>query len=171
MSALTELFLAANRKTLALWHGRIQTCLDRLTPDQIWWRSGDNANAIGNLVLHLCGNVRQWIIAGAGGAPDLRQRDAEFNQREALPTDQLKQRLASTVAEADQVLARLTDADLLDLRHIQVYDVTVLQAVHDSVQHFSLHAGQILYVTKLLTGADLGYYRHLSKPASTEPRP
>lgn len=164
MSNLTELFLTANRKTLALWHERIQKCLDSLTPDQIWWRSGDNANAIGNLVLHLCGNVRQWIIAGAGGALDLRQRDAEFNQREALPTEELKERLASTVAEADQVLGRLTAAELLELRHIQVYDLTVLQAVHDSVQHFSLHAGQILYVTKLLTGADLGFYRHLTAP-------
>ena len=165
MSALSELFLAANRKTLGLWHQRIQTCLDSLTPEQIWWRSGDNANAIGNLVLHLCGNVRQWIIAGAGGAPDLRERDAEFNQREVLPTAQLKERLASTVAEADQVLGRLTDAGLLELRHIQVYDLTVLQAVHDSVQHFALHAGQILYITKLLTGADLGFYRHLSTPS------
>lgn len=164
MSNLTELFLTANRKTLALWHERIQKCLDSLTPDQIWWRSGDNANAIGNLVLHLCGNVRQWIIAGAGGALDLRQRDTEFNQREPLPTEELKERLASTVAEADQVLGRLTAAELLELRHIQVYDLTVLQAVHDSVQHFSLHAGQILYVTKLLTGADLGFYRHLTAP-------
>ncbi len=168
---LADQFLAANRKSLALWHQRIQTCLGRLTPDQIWWRSGDNANAIGNLVLHLCGNVRQWIIAGAGGAPDLRERDAEFNRRESLPTEQLQERLASTVAEADQVLGRLTAGDLIELRHIQVYDLTVLQAVHDSVQHFALHAGQILYVTKLLTGADLGFYRHLSKPAGAEPRP
>src|SRR4026209_1560975 len=118
MSNLTELFLTANRKTLALWHERIQKCLDSLAPDQIWWRSGDNAHAIGNLVLHLCGNVRQWIIAGAGGALDLRQRDAEFNQREALPTEDVKDRLASPVAEADQVLGGLTAAELLELRHI-----------------------------------------------------
>ena len=164
MNPLAEPFLAANRRTLTLWHERIQNCLDRLTHDQIWWRSGDNANAVGNLVLHLCGNVRQWIISGAaGGALDARDRDAEFNQRDPLPTEELKSRLASVVAEADQVLARLTEADLLQQRHIQVYDLTVLQAVHDSVQHFAMHAGQILYITKLVTGADLGFYRHLAK--------
>ena len=163
MTSFADPFLTANRQTLARWHERIQKCLDRLTPDQIWWRPGDQANAVGNLVLHLCGNVRQWIIAGAGGVPDTRDRDSEFNQRDPLPTAELRSKLAAAVAEADLVLARLGEADLLEQRHIQVYDVTVLQAVHDSVQHFALHAGQILYVTKMVTGQDLGFYRHLSK--------
>jgi uncharacterized damage-inducible protein DinB len=165
MTPLAENFLAANRQTLARWHKRIQECLDRLTPEQIWWRSGENANAVGNLVLHLCGNVRQWIVCGAGGAVDTRDRDAEFNQRDQMATAELKSRLAAVVEEADQVLARLTDQNLQETRRIQVYDVTVLGAIHDSVAHFAHHAGQILYVTKLVTGADLGYYRHLSKRA------
>ena len=163
MATISEHFLSASRKALASWHERIQTCLDRLTAEQIWWRSGDSANAVGNLVLHLCGNVRQWIICGAGGATDTRDRDAEFAQRDGISTEELKARLAGVVAEADQVLAGLTEADLLQTRHIQIYDVTVLKAVHDSVHHFGHHAGQILYAAKMLTGADLGFYRFLSK--------
>jgi uncharacterized damage-inducible protein DinB len=163
MTPLAENFRTANRQTLARWHKRIQDCLDRLTPEQIWWRPGENVNAVGNLVLHLCGNVRQWIVCGAGGAADTRDRDAEFAQRDRIAAAELKARLTAVVEEADQVLSRLSDQDLLAARRIQVYDVTVLGAIHDSVAHFAHHAGQILYVTKLLTGADLGYYRHLSQ--------
>lgn len=162
MPALGEVFLASSRQTLTRWSGRIDTCLQQLTLEQIWWRQGENSNAVGNLVLHLCGNVRQWIICGAGGAADARNRDAEFAQREAISVAELRERLAATVAEADGVLARLTEDELRAQRHIQVYDITVLEAVHDSVAHFALHAGQILYATKLLTGADLGFYKHLS---------
>jgi uncharacterized damage-inducible protein DinB len=163
MSPVSEKFIAASRHSLSLWHGRLLGCLDRLSEEQIWWRGAETSNAVGNLVLHLCGNVRQWIISGVGKTPDTRDRDAEFAQREAIPTDELKSRLAAVVAEADRVLAELTDDDLLQTRHIQVYDVTVLEAVHHVTEHFALHAGQILYATKLLTGADLGFYRHLSK--------
>ena len=81
MSEISAIFLDASRKTLSTWLGRVEKCLGQLTPEQIWWRGQDNSNAIGNLVLHLCGNVRQWIVAGVGGAPDTRNRDAEFAQR------------------------------------------------------------------------------------------
>lgn len=162
MAALSEIFLASCRETLRKSHERIEKCLGQLTPEQIWWRGGEPSNAVGNLVLHLCGNVRQWIIAGVGGAPDTRDRDAEFACRDAIPVEELRQRLAATVREADAVLARLTEADLQAPRHIQVYDVTVLEAVHHVSEHFAHHTGQILYATKLLTGADLGFFRHLA---------
>jgi len=163
MSSIGEQFLGASRRSLARGHERVQDCLGRLNEEQIWWRSGENTNAVGNLVLHLCGNVRQWIVSGAGGAPDARDRDAEFARREVMPTAELTTLLASVVAEADQVMARLTAEELLEQRRIQVYDVTVLEAVHHSVEHFGHHTGQILYITKMATGADLGYYRFLSK--------
>ncbi len=99
-----------------------------------------------------------------GSAPDTRDRDAEFAQRNAIPTEELRARLAAAVREADEVLVRLTDEDLLERRRIQdVYDVTVLQAIHHVTEHFAMHAGQILYATKLLTGQDLGFYAFLSK--------
>ncbi len=164
MTDIAQQFLAASRHTLSVWMGRIETCVAQLTPEQIWWRGAENSNAIGNILLHLSGNIRQWIISGVGGAPDTRNRDAEFAQREPLPPVELLQRLKATVQEADQVLARLTDRDLTERRLIQkVYDVTALEAIHHVTEHFALHAGQITYATKLLTGEDLGFYRHLQK--------
>ena len=164
MQDISAAFVAASSKTLDRWVGRIEKCLDQLTEEQIWWRGQENSNAIGNLVLHLSGNVRQWIIAGVGGAKDIRDRDSEFAQREAISVAELRKRLHDTVREADEVLARIKPEDLLQSRHIQVYDVTVLEAIHDVVAHFALHAGQILYATKLLSGEDLGFYKNLQKP-------
>jgi uncharacterized damage-inducible protein DinB len=160
------LFVEACRTTLATWHGRIEKCLDQLTPEQIWWRQHDTNNAIGNLVLHLAGNVRQWIVAGVGGAADTRDRDFEFDCRENLAVAEIRERLATAVREADAVMARLSEQDLLGRRHIQVYDVTVLEALHHVTEHFAMHAGQILYATKLLTGADLGFYSFLRKEST-----
>jgi len=171
MTEISEMFLAASRQTLAKWLERIEACLGRLTTDQIWWRGQANSNAIGNLALHLSGNVRQWIVSGVGGAPDVRDRDAEFACRAPLSAGALAERLRSAVAEADAVLSRLTPKDLVERRSIQAYDVTVLDAVHHVAEHFTLHAGQILYATKLLTGADLAFYRHLQQgqPAGAPP--
>ncbi len=164
MTDIAQQFLDASRKTLSAWMERIETCVAQLTPEQIWWRGADNSNAIGNILLHLSGNIRQWIVSGVGGAPDTRNRDAEFAQRDPLPPAELLERLKSTVEEADHVLARLTDQDLTERRMIQkVYDVTVLEAIHHVTEHFALHAGQIAYATKLLTGQDLGFYRHLQR--------
>ena len=163
MSEVSAIFLDASRKTLATWLGRVEKCLGQLTPEQIWWRGKDNSNAIGNLVLHVCGNMRQWIVAGVGGAPDTRNRDAEFAQREPMAAAELLERLRTAVRDADEVLARLNEEDLTGRHRIQVYDVTVLEAIHHVTEHFALHSGQILYATKLLTGEDLGFYRHLQK--------
>jgi uncharacterized damage-inducible protein DinB len=161
---ISSIFLEVSRKTLSTWLERVEKCLEQLTPEQIWWRGQENANAIGNLMLHLNGNIRQWIISGIGGAPDKRNREAEFAQREPLDTAALRERLRAAVQEAGQVIGRLTPGDLTQRRRIQVYDVTVLEAIHHVTEHFALHAGQILYATKLLTGADLGFYRHLQQP-------
>ncbi|HYM10009.1 MAG TPA: DinB family protein [Bryobacterales bacterium] len=159
---ITQQFLASSRQTFATWLARIEKCVDQLTPEQIWWRGADNSNAVGNLMLHLAGNVRQWIVSGVGDTADMRNRDAEFAQREALPANDLRERLRAAVRDADAVLGRLTTDDLTQPRRIQNYDVTVLEAIHHVTEHFALHAGQILYATKLLTGADLGFYRHLA---------
>jgi uncharacterized damage-inducible protein DinB len=133
----------------------------KLTAEQIWTRRHENENAIGNLVLHLCGNVRQWIISGVGGASDQRDRDAEFARREPLGTDELLSRLRETLEEADRVLERVGPEDLLSTRKIQVYEVTVLHAIFHVAVHFSEHTGQIIWATKGLTGEDLAFYGYL----------
>ena len=152
--------------------GRIEVCLDRLNEDQIWMRQADAQNAIGNLVLHLCGNVRQWIISSIGGAPDTRERDAEFAARGGMPAADLKARLRSTIDEASITLLGLAPERLSQVVKIQDYERTTMVAIYHVVEHFSHHAGQIIFATKLFTGEDLGFYRHLQDPRShTEKTP
>lgn len=159
-------FLDHSIETLKVFATRIETCLGMLNEEQIWARGNENENAIGNLVMHLCGNVRQWILANIGGQPDLRQRDGEFSARGGLSTADLLERLRGTVAEAVALIDAVTPQRLLDRRVIQGYDVSVLEAIYHVVEHFTLHAGQIIFATKMLTGTDLGFYRHLSTAAA-----
>jgi len=151
--------------------GRIENCLGRLSEEQVWTRGSENENAVGNLVLHLCGNVGQWIGTGVAGRPDQRQRDAEFNARDSVSIPELKQRLRSAVEDAAAIIDRLTADDLARQTRVQKYDVTSLEAVYHVVAHFSEHTGQILFATKLLTGQDLGYYGHLKAAAHAETTP
>jgi uncharacterized damage-inducible protein DinB len=169
--ALRDLFINHSVAKLRQYEQRIGVCLDQLSFEQIWWRQVDTQNAVGNLVLHLCGNVRQWIIAGLGGRPDVRDRDQEFAARESVSAAELKAALGNTVNEAVAVLESITPEQLLERRTVQGYDKTILEAVYHVVEHFSHHAGQILYATKLLTGNDLGFYRHLKQPSHVEKTP
>lgn len=156
-------FISISRRQLRERLSRIEACIAKLSADQIWDREHESENAIGNLILHLAGNVRQWIICGIGGASDQRDRDAEFARREPVPVEELLTRLRQTIDEADAVLARVSAGELLVRRHIQVYDVTVLEAVFHVVEHFAEHTGQIIWATKRMTGEDLGFFSYLSK--------
>ena len=131
---------------------RIKHCLDQLTDEQIGWRAAPGMNSIANLVLHLCGNVRQWIVAGLGGAADSRDRPAEFSEHGPIPKDELLRRLEAVVDEARAVLARQTARQLLEARRIQGFDVTGLAAIFDSVPHFRGHTQEIVHLTRLQLG-------------------
>jgi len=159
------IFLDFSEKKLRQLTGRISDCLGRLTPDQVWMRGHENENAIGNLVLHLCGNVRQWIIAGVGGKPDIRERDREFAARGDIEPDELADRLKGTVEEAATVIAG-AGPRLMQRVSIQKYDITILEAIAHVLEHFAQHTGQIIFATKMLTGQDLGYYKHLKTTAA-----
>lgn len=137
---------------------KIRRCLERLDRDDVWWRPNEACNSVGNLLLHLAGNTRQWIVAGIGGARDVRRRSREFDRDEGDP-EELFAHLRGTVDEACGVLEELDPDDLGDARTIQGQDVTVLEAVCHVVEHFSMHTGQIVYVTKQRTGRDLEFYR------------
>ena len=158
--ALDRLFLDYSTKKLRQLAERIEICLTKLNSGQIWARGSENENAIGNLVLHLSGNVRQWIVAGVGGAPDVRQRDAEFAARGGEPAVELTGRLRAAVEEAAAVLERVTADRLGERIVVQKYEMSVLEAVYHVVEHFSAHTGQIIFATKMLTSEDLGFYRH-----------
>ena len=157
---LAKPFLAQAQRILAtVYLPRIARCLHLLSQKQIWWRPNPSSNSVGNLVLHLNGNVRQWIIAGLGGAPDTRQRDREFQEPGPIPRRALLSRLRQTVGEACRVLARLSSEDLARKCSIQGFKVTGLAAVYHVTEHFSHHAGQIILATKLLRGKDLDFTR------------
>ena len=170
-SATDRIFVQASTDKLKQLAGRIQDCLGKLTADQVWSRGGDNENAIGNLVLHLCGNLRQWIGSGVGGKPDIRVRDREFAARGDIQPTEWAERLRATVDEAVGTVGQVTSERLLERIAVQKYDVTVLEAIFHVVQHFAEHTGQILFATKQLTGKDLGYYRHLTQSAHHEKTP
>jgi uncharacterized damage-inducible protein DinB len=165
-ATLEGAFLRYSAEKLIQNTGRIETCLNMLNEEQLWARGTENENAVGNLVLHLCGNVRQWIVAGIGQRPDVRERDKEFSARGGVPASALAARLRTTVDEAAAIIGPLTTGQLAEQRTIQNYTGSVLEAVYHVVEHFSLHTGQILFATKLMTGRDLGFYRHLQ---TTEP--
>jgi uncharacterized damage-inducible protein DinB len=164
-------FLECSAKRMRQAHERIEVCIRKLDDERIWLRTGDNANACGNLCLHLSGNVRQWILHGVGGQPDLRTRDAEFAARGGVGKEELLAKLRTTVEEACALIESLPDACLTEIRHPQNHTVTVLEAIYHVVEHFSLHTGQIIFLTKALTGEDLGFFAHLKGTTAPPPPP
>lgn len=131
---------------------RIKHCLGQLNDEQIWQRSYPSLNSIGNLILHLCGNLRQWIVAGVGGAPDVRNRPAEFAERGPIPKEALLHSLEGIVEEAKRVLAGVDARQLSEPRRIQGFDVTGVAAIFDSVSHFRGHTQEIVHMTRLQLG-------------------
>lgn len=136
----------------------LRACLEKLSEDDMWWRPNAQSNSAGNLILHLCGNIRQWVIHGVGGAEDLRQRKAEFAEQGPIPKAELLAKLETTLAEVDAVLQHVTAETLAQPRQIQGFDQTVLSAIFHVVEHFSYHTGQIIYLTKMRTGEDLKFW-------------
>jgi uncharacterized damage-inducible protein DinB len=164
-----DLFLAFSVNKLNQLSSRILDCLDRLSEEDIWARGDDAQNAVGNLVLHLCGNLGQWIGTGVAGRPNTRQRDQEFAARGGVSKQELKQRLEGAVADACSVVAAVPPQRLLEKTVVQNYEVSVLDAIYHVVEHFAQHTGQIIYFTKLVTRQDLGYYSHLARPQQPTP--
>jgi uncharacterized damage-inducible protein DinB len=163
-SELTALFLDSSRKLLFEQHWpRIKNCVASLTTDQIWWRPNEASNSIGNLLLHLSGNVRQWIVATFNKDEDKRNRPAEFAAKEGATAKELLDRLGATLDEAAAVLDRLTPAELLAEYDVQGYHTNGVYIVYHVVEHFGMHYSQIAYITKLLSAKDLGFYKELNK--------
>lgn len=137
---------------------RLLRCIDEMSDEDLWWRPAENANSAGNLVLHLAGNVDQWINSGIGGRPDARDRAAEFSEKGPVPRKALVDRITSVVRDAGGTLGKFDPSRLMEVRRIQVYDVTCLDAVSHVVEHFAQHLGQVIYITKLRKRVDLKFY-------------
>ena len=164
METAASVFLEfSRRKLLEQYWPRLRSCVEPLTEEQVWWRPNEASNGIGNLIQHLNGNVRQWLVASFSKTEDTRNRPAEFQERRGFPASVLIDQLDTTMKQASEVLSRLTETDLLTPLEIQGYKVNGLQAVYQVVEHFGMHYGQIVYLTKILRGEDLGFYRELDK--------
>jgi uncharacterized damage-inducible protein DinB len=159
---VAELFLSFSEERLKLFVSRIVDCLSRLSDEQIWMRGSENENAVGNLVLHLCGNVRQWAGSGVMGLPDIRDRQSEFDARRVRSKQELQTLLETTMSQAIEGIRTLPPSRLAERITVQNTPTTVLQAIYAVVEHFSGHTGQIIFATKMLTGQDLAYFKHLT---------
>jgi uncharacterized damage-inducible protein DinB len=152
------MFLAFSIEKLSQMRKYVSDSMARLTDAQVWRKDNPNCNAIGNLILHLCGNVDQWIGHGIGGAEDHRQRDAEFAAKGGQTAAELAARFDSTLARAIAILTALPVSRLAQKIKPQDREVSILEAIYQVTGHLQQHVGQILMMTKQLTGEDLKLY-------------
>ncbi len=161
------MFLDFSCRKLKQMSDSIETCLDALTDAQIWARANESSNSIGNLVLHLAGNIRQWIVSGAGGALNVRQRDIEFATRQ-LERAELVQIFRKSVEDSLGTMRTLPHSRLMDSLEIQGFRLTALEAIYHAVEHFSGHAFQIILLAKAYRDQPFDFYANLSGPHETE---
>jgi len=147
---------------------RLKTCLSLLSEDEVWFRPNEETVSVGNLVLHLCGNVRQWIVSALGGVTDTRKRAQEFAEPGPIATSVLLEKLDQTMADVSRVLKEIDPATLLETRKVQGFDESGVSILVHVVEHFSYHVGQISYIVKSRKALDLKYYDgiELNNPVS-----
>lgn len=162
--ATTRAALAAAAQVLADSREIIEHCLGQLADEQIWWRPRPEMNSVGNLVLHLSGNLRQWVISGLGGAADKRHRQQEFDERGLISREALLALVRQVVTESRDVLARLTPEEMLARRTVQGFDLSGWQALFDTVPHFKGHTQEIVCLTRMQLGS--AYRIRWSPPAN-----
>ena len=162
------IFLAKSRQFLSTeYRTKMRVAVQALPADALWWRANATSNSVGNLLMHLTGYVRQWIVGGVGGIDVTRDRAGEFAAQSGADARTLLDALDRVLDEADAVLARLTPDDLAQSRSIQGRDLNVLEAIYHVVEHFSLHLGQIILVAKLHAPGAVRFYEDaggLAKP-------
>lgn len=156
LSDIAQAFLAESRRLLtADYLPKIERCLKDLRDEDVWWRPNESSNSIGNLVLHLCGNLNQWIIGGVGEREYVRNRQHEFDERTPIASRELVAIIRSVVGKADEIIGSVDPEALLSRRRIQDHDVNVLQAIYHAVEHFGMHTGQIIVLIKMRDDRDL----------------
>lgn len=159
---INELLVAdVKRRLITEGTSRILKCIDELSLEQIWHKQNSNTNSVGNLVLHLCGNVRQYLLSGVDGQKDVRERSNEFSEKGPLEKDFLKQKLSGLMDEVEIALDKLVAEDLIKDVKVQGFDENVTSILVHVAEHFSYHVGQITYYTKYIKDVDTGYYAGL----------
>jgi uncharacterized damage-inducible protein DinB len=137
---------------------RIQKCLGELTEKEIWQKPNASSNSAGNLVLHLCGNITQYVISGLGGKEDTRDRDSEFSTEGGFTKQQLNEKITNTINKSVSIIKNINENDLTDVKSVQGYVLTGVAIIVHITEHLSYHTGQITFWTKCLKDKDMGYY-------------
>ncbi len=137
---------------------RLTSCLDELEETEIWKRPNESSNSVGNLILHLCGNIRQYAISSLGRIEDIRERDKEFSAHGGYSKSELVRKLLATVEEAKKTIENISVSELLRKRKVQGYFYSGIGIIIHVTEHYSYHTGQIIFWTKLLKNKDLGFY-------------
>ena len=164
-STITAQFIEQQRIDMRECLEKIEHCFSQLSDEDVWWRPYEEHNALGNIILHLCGNLGQWIINGVTENPDTRNRPLEFSTREPVPKEQLLDWLRQTIEQADKVIAAQNEQTLLQPRTVQGFSVLVQSAIHHSVSHLCGHTQEIIWITRLRKGPE---YRFRWSPSTPE---
>jgi uncharacterized damage-inducible protein DinB len=148
---LSEVALEALRKRITkVLPAQIKECVEQLDEDQLWWRPNEQANSVGNLVLHVSGSTRHYLSRSIGGIQYERDRPAEFAERGPVPKEQLLSIFDETIAQATQVLDEFDASRFLHRGEEPNYFPTLFDQLLGIAVHLATHAGQIIYVTKML---------------------
>jgi uncharacterized damage-inducible protein DinB len=139
---------------------KIERCMMELSESELWKRPNESSNSVGNLILHLCGNIRQYIISSLGNKADQRKRDEEFLTDGGYKKYELLQNLNEIITQAKAVLTNIDDKELFRVRSVQGFKLSGIGIVIHVVEHFSYHTGQIVFWTKLLHNTDLRFYNN-----------
>lgn len=168
MQSVSSEFLEQSIYYLELNTPRIEKCLAELSEDEIWQRPNGLSNSVGNLLLHLCGNITQYILSSLGQVPDERVRDAEFAAQGGFNKAELMQKLSETVSNACEVIRNLDQTDLLRLRSVQGFQLSAIGIIIHVTEHYSYHTGQIAFWVKQLKNKDLDFYAGRNLNAKNE---
>lgn len=147
---------------------KVLTCLEQLNDKEVWQRANEASNSIGNIILHLCGNIRQYAISSLSHLPDTRERDKEFSAKEGYSKDDLKNKLTTTLDEAIKSIRSADDNNLKQTRTVQGFKLSGLGIILHVTEHYSYHTGQIIFWTKILKNKDLGFYANIDLNVKNE---
>jgi uncharacterized damage-inducible protein DinB len=151
-------FIEQTLKSIDENTSKIKACMKQLDEKDIWFRHNEHVNSVGNIILHLCGNIRQWIISSLGGAPDIRERDIEFSTMGGFTKEELASRWQDTMQEAVTVITDTSPENLLRRRVVQGSAHSGIGIIIHVTEHYSYHTGQIIFLTKLFKNIDMGFY-------------
>jgi uncharacterized damage-inducible protein DinB len=151
-------FIEQSLKSIDENTSKIKACMKQLDEKEIWFRHNEHVNSVGNIILHLCGNIRQYIISSLGGAPDIRERDLEFSTAGGFTNAELTEKWQDTMREAKTIIAQASPENLLSRRVVQGSEHSGISIIIHVTEHYSYHTGQIIFLTKLYKNIDMGFY-------------